>query len=79
MGGSTDESQLMPVVSFSIESPGDQPSGSVNASRIRLFQLEVNPYPLPLNSTYAYNLTIYAESINFFLVESGTGALKYMI
>jgi hypothetical protein len=79
MGGSTDESQLMPVVSFSIESPSDQPSGSVNASRIRLFQLEVNPYPLPLNSTYAYNLTIYAESINFFIVESGTGALKYMI
>jgi hypothetical protein len=60
-------------------SPSDQPSGSVNASRIRLFQIEVNPFALPVGSTYKYDLTIYAETINFFVVENGNGGLKYAI
>jgi hypothetical protein len=60
-------------------SPGNQPSGSVNASRIRLFQVEINPYQLPPGSVYKYDLTIYAESINFFTVENGNGGLKYAI
>ena len=78
-GGATRENGLLPVIPFSLDSPTEQPSGSVNASRIRLFQIEVSPYPLPLNSTYAYDINFYAETINFFLVESGTGGLKYAL
>jgi len=78
-GSSTVEGQILPVVSFSLMSPSDQPSGSVNASRIRLFQIEVNPFALPVGSTYKYDLTIYAETINFFVVENGNGGLKYAI
>jgi hypothetical protein len=69
----------MPIISFALTSPGEQPSGSVNASRIRLFQVEINPYPLPINSTYKYDLIIYAETINFFIVENGNGGLKYAL
>jgi hypothetical protein len=78
-GSSTNEGIILPVIPFSLKSPGDQPSGSVNASRIRLFQVEVNPYPLPPNSSYKYDLTIYAETINFFTVENGNGGLKYAL
>lgn len=78
-GASTLEGQILPIVSFGLLSPGDQPSGSVNASRIRLFQVEVNPYPLPANSVYKYELVIYAETINFFTVENGNGGLKYAL
>ena len=78
-GSATIEGQILPIVSFGLNSPGDQPSGSVNASRIRLFQVEVNPYPLPPNSVYKYELTIYAETINFFTVQNGNGGLKYAL
>jgi hypothetical protein len=78
-GASLPESQYLPSINFSLSSPQDQPSGSVNASRIRLFQLDVNPWPLPLDPTYVYELTVYAENINFFTVESGYGGLKYAL
>lgn len=78
-GASLIESQFLPLINFSLTSPLDQPSGSVNASRIRLFQLDVNPWNLPLNPSYVYDLLIYAENINFFVVESGYGGLKYAL
>jgi hypothetical protein len=78
-GASLPESQYLPTVNFALTSPHDQPSGSVNASRIRLFQLDIDPYPLPLNSTYVYELIVFAENINFFTVESGYGGLKFAL
>jgi Major capsid protein N-terminus/Large eukaryotic DNA virus major capsid protein len=70
---------LLPVYSFSLHSPDTQPSGSINASRIQNFQVEVDVWPLPQNTTYTYDLTIYVESINFFEVSSGSGGLKYAL
>ena len=75
-GGSMTDSLFLPLVNFSLTSPLDQPSGSINASRIRLFQLDVNPWALPVNPSYVYELIVYAESLNFFVVESGYGGLK---
>jgi hypothetical protein len=78
-GASLPESQFLPCINFALTSPHEQPSGSVNSSRIRLFQLDVNPHALPLNGTYVYELKVYAENINFFTVESGYGGLKYAL
>jgi len=78
-GANSPESVYLPIVNFSLNFQEDQPSGSVNASRIRLFQLDINPYPLPINPSYVYDLTIYAENLNFFVVESGYGGLKYAL
>lgn len=70
---------LIPIYSFALHSPSIQPSGSINSSRIRNFQVEVDVYPLPINTTYTYNLTIYVENINFFDIASGMGGLKYAL
>jgi len=78
-GGSQNEVQYIPVVNFALTGPDDQPSGSVNASRIRLFQLDVNPFPLPVNPTYTINLKVIAETYNFFTIEGGMGGLKYAL
>ncbi len=78
-GASTKESQFLPLILFSLTNSEEQPSGSVNASRIRLFQLDLNPWPLPINPTYVYDVTIYAENLNFFTVQSGYGGCKYPI
>lgn len=76
---SGDSEEFIPVYTFSLHSPTTQPSGSINASRIRNFQVDVDLYPLPANTTYTYNLYIYAESINFFEVASGMGNRKYAV
>jgi hypothetical protein len=78
-GASLPESQFLPIMNLSLTSPQDQPSGSVNASRIRLFQLDVGIWPLPVPPTYVYELFVYAENINFFVVESGYGGLKFAL
>lgn len=70
---------LLPIYSFELYSPTEQPSGSINSSRIRNFQVEVDLYPLPSGTTYTYNLTIYVENLNFFEVASGMGGLKYAL
>lgn len=69
----------LPIYSFQLAQSPTQPSGSVNASRIRNFQVEVDVWPLPLNTTYTYDLTIYVENINFLEIVSGMGGLKYAL
>jgi len=64
---------------FGLHSPGTQPSGSINASRVRLFQVDVDPFPLPTGTNYVYDITVYVESINWFVVSSGMGGLKYAL
>ena len=64
---------------FGLTSPVIQPNGSINSSRIRLFQLDVDVYPLPLNTNYAYELIVYVESINWFQISSGMGGVKYAL
>ena len=71
------------VYPFSIKQSAVQPSGSINASRIKNFQVDVDLFPLPLNSQnkygYLYDITIYIESINWVVIQNGTGGLKYAL
>jgi hypothetical protein len=69
----------IPVYTFELTSPNGQPSGSLNSSRIRRFQVDLQVYPLPLNSSYIYSINVYVENLNFFLVESGMGDNKYAL
>lgn len=69
----------LPVYTFELHSPTAQPSGSLNSSRIRKFNVDLQVYPLPPNSSYIYSVNIYVENINFFIVESGMGDNKYAI
>ena len=67
------------VYPFSLQSPTPQPDGSINSSRIKLFQVDLNVYPLPSNSLYQYDVTIYVESLNWVNIASGMGGLKYAL
>jgi len=69
----------LPFYSWALTSSKIQPSGSLNASRIRSLQVEIDFWPLPASTTYTYSLGIYAESINFFVVASGNAGLKYAL
>jgi hypothetical protein len=67
------------VYPFALHSPTTQPDGTINSSRIRLFQVDLNVYPLPPNSFYTYNITIYVENLNWVNIAGGTGGLKYAL
>jgi len=67
----------IPVYTFELHSPTPQPAGSINASRINKFQLDLDVFSLPLLPSYIYTIDLYVENINFFLIESGMGSKKY--
>ena len=67
------------VYPFGLHTPGTQPDGSLNSSRVRLLQADLNPYPLLATTYYSYNFTIYVENINWVTVSSGLGGLKYAL
>ena len=69
----------LPLYSFQLGQSPTQASGSINASRIRNFQVDLDVYPLPANTTYTYDVTIYVENLNWFEVVSGMGGLKYAL
>jgi len=62
-----------------LQSPSLQPDGSLNTSRVRLLQIDLNPYPLLATTNYAYDFTVYVENINWVTVYSGLGGLKYAL
>jgi hypothetical protein len=67
------------IYPFALSSPTTQPDGTINSSRIRLFQVDLNVYPLPANSFYQYDITIYVENLNWVNIAGGTGGLKYAL
>jgi hypothetical protein len=67
------------VYPFGLHTPGTQPDGSLNSSRVRLLQVDLNPYLLLPNTNYSYNFSIYVENINWVSVSSGLGGLKYAL
>lgn len=69
----------LPLYSFQLQKSATQPSGSINASRIRNFQIDMDFWPLPAAIPYTYNVDIYTENINFLEIVSGMGGLKYAL
>jgi len=67
------------IYPFSLTSPSNQPDGSINSSRIRVFQVDLNVNPLPANSFYQYNITMFVESLNWVSISAGMGGLKYAL
>ena len=67
------------VYPFGLQSPVTQPDGSINSSRIKLFQLDLDVFQLPANSLYQYNIDVYVENLNWVMISSGMGGLKYAL
>jgi hypothetical protein len=66
------------IYSFALDtSKWIKPSGSLNTSRVKNFQIDIDPWPLPPNSLYLLDYTIYVETINFLVIEGGMGGMKY--
>ena len=67
------------IYPFGLHSPNTQPDGSLNSSRVRLLQVDLNVYPLLSTTQYAYDFDIYVENLNWVTISSGLGGLKYAL
>lgn len=56
-----------------------QPSGALNASRLREIQLEVEPWALDPYSLYAYDFTVFCENLNIVKYLNGMAGLAFAI
>jgi hypothetical protein len=56
-----------------------QPSGTLNTSRIREVQLEVQPWDLDPYSPFAYDFTVYCETLNTLKLMNGMAGLSFAI
>jgi hypothetical protein len=56
-----------------------QPSGALNMSRLREIQLEVDPWPLDPDSLYAYDMTVFVESLNILKILNGMGGMAWAV
>jgi hypothetical protein len=66
------------VYSFSLNgSSVQQPSGTLNTSRIDRLELDVDVTPIPYLANYTYNLYTFVETLNFLEISSGLGGLKF--
>jgi len=77
VAGNPDEELV--IYPFGLQTPSSQPHGSINCSRIRKLQLDLDVNPLPMNSFYKYNITTYVESLNWVTISGGMGGLKYAL
>jgi hypothetical protein len=66
------------IYSFALDtSKWTKPSGTLNTSRVRKFQIDIDVWPLASDTNYTYDHIVYVESLNFFVVEGGMGGMKY--
>lgn len=78
--GLMSQAELWPLYSYSFALNGsdvEQPSGTLNISRIDRFDLDVDVTPIPVGANYTYELQVYVEVLNFLEISSGLGGIKF--
>lgn len=66
------------IYSFALDSSRwTKPSGTLNTSRVKKFQVDVDIWPLATDAKFSMEYAIYVESLNFFVIEGGMGGMKY--
>lgn len=67
-------------IPFSLRSSDhEQPSGSLNMSRLREIQLEVQTWPLSADAVYTYDFTVFVESMNIVKYLNGMAGLAFAV
>ena len=79
LGGAT-QYEMWPISAYSFSLNGssiEQPTGTLNTSRIDRLEMDVDVWPIPYLAKYTYNLYTFVETLNFLEISSGLGGLKF--
>lgn len=74
------QSEMWPIYTYSFalhSSEIEQPTGTLNTSRINRLEIDVDVEVIPPLAGYAYELQVYVETLNFLEISSGLGGLKF--
>lgn len=74
------QSEMWPIYTYSFAlhaSEVEQPTGTLNTSRIDRLELDVDVEPIPTLAGYTYELNVFVETLNFLEISSGLGGLKF--
>lgn len=80
--GLASQTAMWPLFTYSFalnSSQVDQPSGTLNLSRIDRFEMDVDVWPIPYLARYTYTLYAFVETLNFLEITSGLGGMKFAI
>lgn len=78
--GLATQTEMWPIHAYSFAldaSAPDQPTGTLNTSRIDRFEMDVDVEPIPFLANYTYELQVFVETLNFLEISSGLGGLKF--
>jgi hypothetical protein len=74
------QGEMWPIQVYSFALNGstvEQPTGTLNTSRIDRLEMDIDVEPIPTLANYTYELQIFVETLNFFEVSNGLGGLKF--
>ena len=78
--GEATQYEMWPINAYSFSLNGSsvqQPSGTLNTSRIDRLEMDVDVVPIPYLAGYTYNLYTFVETLNFLEISAGLGGLKF--
>jgi len=78
--GLATQGEMWPIHTYSFAlhgSEAEQPTGTLNTSRIDRLEMDVDVEPIPIGAMYTYELDVFVETLNFLEVSSGLGGLKF--
>ena len=78
--GLATQSEMWPLHTYSFALDGshiEQPSGTLNMSRINKLEIDVDVEPIPVLANYTYELQVFVETLNFVEISAGMGGLKF--
>jgi len=74
------QSEMWPIHTYSFAlkaSDVEQPTGTLNTSRIDRLDIDVDVEPIPVSANYTYDIYVFAETLNFLEISSGLAGLKF--
>jgi len=79
--GLATQSEMWPLFAYSFalnaSSASEQPTGTLNTSRINRLEMDVDVEPIPVLANYTYELQVFVETLNFLEITSGMGGLTF--
>ena len=78
--GLASQSEMWPMFTYSFAlhaSNVEQPTGTLNTSRIDRLEIDVDVEPIPVLANYTYEIQVFVETLNFLEISSGLGGLKF--
>ena len=74
------QGEMWPIHTYSFALNGssvEQPTGTLNISRIDRLEMDIDVEPIPFLANYTYEIQIFVETLNFLEISNGLGGLKF--